>query len=68
MSGLIQYPKSAAPEPFATDLTSEEIPVRDAVVGAIKLANMRKLPIVVIDRDSIWNKEWGDLWRFEEEG
>lgn len=41
--------------------------MRDAVIGAIQLANMRKLPIVVIDRDNIWNKEWGDLWRYVEQ-
>jgi hypothetical protein len=30
------------------------------------LANSKKLPIVVIDRDNIWKSEWGVLWRYEE--
>jgi len=49
------------------DLTTPEIPVRDAVLGAIQLANSKQIPIVVIDRDNIWKSEWGDLWRYQEE-
>lgn len=66
--GIIHCPKSAAPDRLPADLTSPEIPVRDAVIGAIELANTKKLPLVVIDRDNIWKAEWGDLWRYEEEG
>jgi hypothetical protein len=65
--GIIHCSKTAAPDRLPTDLTSQEIPVRDAVIGAIQLANDKKLPIVVIDRDNIWKPEWGDLWRYEEE-
>ena len=65
--GIIHCPKSAAPDRLAADLISPEIPARDALVGAIDLANSKKLPIVVIDRENIWKKEWGDLWRYEEE-
>jgi hypothetical protein len=64
--GIIHCPRSAAPDRLPADMTSHEIPARDAVIGAIELANARKLPIVVIDRDNIWNAEWGDLWRYEE--
>ncbi len=65
--GVIHCPKSAAPNVLPADLTSEEMPVQDAVVGAIQLANAKKLAIVVIDRDNIWRGEWGDLWRYEED-
>lgn len=65
--GIIHCPKSAAPDRLAADLTSPEIPARDALIGAIELANSKELPIVVIDRDNIWKKEWGDLWRYEED-
>lgn len=65
--GIVHCPKTAAPDQLPADLTSAEIPARDAVVGAIQLANARKLPIVVIDRDNIWHKEWGELWRYVEE-
>jgi hypothetical protein len=64
--GIIHCPKTAAPDRLPSDLTSEEIPVRDALTGAIQMANMKKLPIVVIDRDNIWKTEWGDLWRYED--
>jgi hypothetical protein len=66
--GIIHCPHTAAPNQLPTDITSQEIPARDAVVGAIQLANSKKLPIVVIDRDNIWKVEWGDLWRYEETG
>ena len=65
--GIIYCPKSAAPNLLPADLTSEEMPIKDAVVGAIQLANSKKIPIVVIDRDNIWRKEWGELWRYEDE-
>jgi hypothetical protein len=65
--GIVHCPKTAAPDQLPGDLTTPEIPVRDAVVGAIELANSKKIPIVVIDRDNIWKSEWGDLWRYQEE-
>jgi hypothetical protein len=65
--GIIHCPKTAAPDQLPADLTSQEIPARDAVIGAIQLANSKELPIVVIDRDNIWKAEWGDLWRYEEQ-
>jgi hypothetical protein len=64
--GIVHCPKSAAPDRLPADLTSPEVPVRDAVSGAIELANAKKLPIVVIDRDNIWDSAWGALWRYEE--
>jgi hypothetical protein len=65
--GIVHCPKTAAPDRVPADLTTPEIPVGDAVVGAIQLANSKKIPIVVIDRDNIWKSEWGDLWRYQEE-
>ena len=65
--GIIHCPKTASPH-LPGDLTSQEMPIRDAVSGAVELANSKKIAIVVIDRDNIWNKDWGDLWRYEEEG
>jgi hypothetical protein len=65
--GTIHCPKTAAPDRLSADLISEEVPARDAVIGAIELANSKKLPIVVIDPDKIWKQEWGELWRYEED-
>jgi hypothetical protein len=61
--GIVHCPKTAAPDRLPVDLTTQEMPIRDAVSGAIQLANKNKLAVVVIDRDNIWNAEWGDLWR-----
>jgi hypothetical protein len=65
--GIIHCPKTASPA-LPSDLTSEEMPIRDAVSGAVQLANSKKIAVVVIDPDNIWKKQWGDLWRYEEEG
>jgi len=56
--GIVHCPKTAAPDSIPADLTSPEIPVLEAVSGAIKLANSKKLPIVVVDQNNIWKNEW----------
>ena len=63
--GVIHVPKSASSD-LPINLTSEEMPILQALSGAITLANKRKLAIVVIDPDNLWNKDWGDLWRYDE--
>src|SRR5450631_3273313 len=65
--GIIHCPKTASLD-LPDDLTSYEMPIRDAVSGAIQLANTKKIALVVVDRDNIWKSEWGDLWRYQEEG
>ena len=65
--GTIHCPKTAASDRLPADLTSQEVAARDAVIGAIQLANSKNLPIVVIDPDNIWKPEWGELWRYEED-
>jgi hypothetical protein len=64
--GIIHCPKTAAPD-LPDDLTSYEMPINDAVSGAIQLANTKKIALVIIDRDNIWKSEWGDLWRYQGE-
>jgi len=39
------------------------MPIKDAFRGAIQLANEIKAPVVVMDPDSLWQAEWGDLYR-----
>lgn len=48
-------------------MDSDEIPVLEALSGAVTLANEVKLAIFVIDRDGIWQAQWGELYRFEDE-
>ena len=35
--------------------------------GAVKLANELKLAIVVADPDGLWKKEWGELYREQDD-
>lgn len=43
------------------DRISKLIAPKDALSGAVRLANQLKLAIVVVDADGVWKKEWGDL-------
>ncbi len=64
--GALHIPKSAAPDELPIDLNTGEMPADKALVAAIQMANSKKLAIVVIDQSGLWNKDWGDLWRYEE--
>ncbi len=46
---------------------SGEMLAPEAYRAAIKFANDFKLPIVVIDADSVWPKQWGELYRVSDE-
>ncbi len=63
----VHCPATAVPGQLPQDLTTSDMPPFDALCGAIKLANDMKLALVIIDRDAIWNKEWGELYRWEDE-
>jgi len=49
------------------DTTSESMAPKDALSGAVKLANELKLAIVVVDPDGGWKREWGELYRWRDE-
>jgi hypothetical protein len=64
----VYCPASALPAgALSENLNSGDLAPSVALSGAIKLANELRLAIVVIDRDGIWKKEWGELYRFEDE-
>ncbi len=58
-------PKSAHVS-FTADRVTESMPPKDALAGAVKLANEKTLAIVVLDPDAVWKKEWGELYRVED--
>jgi len=58
----IFVPRSASAV-LSEDKSSEAIPPKDGLSSAVKLANEAKLPIVVVDPDGVWKKEWGELYR-----
>jgi hypothetical protein len=64
--GTIHCPLTALGERATKDVDSGELPARDAISTAVKLANELKLAIVVLDPDGVWKKEWGDLYRYDD--
>ncbi len=58
---------SSAHDALLADRMSESLAPKDALSGAVKLANELKLPIVVLDPGAVWKKEWGELYRWHDE-
>ncbi len=65
-SAKVYCPRTADPSSPA-DRISEPVLPKDALSGAVKLANKVKLAIVVVDPDRVWKQEWGELYRWEDE-
>jgi len=61
--GTVSCPAAIAGGKLAADTTSERLPAKDAFRSAVRLANEIKAPIVVYDPSSLWQSEWGDLYR-----
>jgi len=59
-------PRSAH-DALLEDRMSESIAPKDALSGAVKLANDLKLAIVVLDPDAVWKREWGELYRWQDD-
>lgn len=66
MYGVVTCPASATAG-LPRDFTSDEMPLTDAFRAAIRLANEYKVALVVSDPDGLWNGEWGELYRYEDE-
>jgi hypothetical protein len=62
----VYCPRSAHPS-LNADRMSEPIAPKDALSGAVRLANQLKLAIVVVDPDGVWKNEWGDLYRLQDD-
>jgi hypothetical protein len=62
----IVCPKSAH-ESLTADRITEPMRSKDALSGAVRLANQLKIAIVVQDPDGVWKKEWGELYRDDSE-
>ena len=59
-------PKSAH-DSLTVDRVTEPMPPKDALAGAVRLANQLKLAIVVVDPDGVWKPEWGELCRWQDD-
>ena len=62
-NGTVICPAAIARGQLAVDTTSKKLPAKDAFRSAVRLANEIKAPIVVQDPGSLWDSEWGDLYR-----
>ena len=65
--GVVQCPRSATQGRLPKDFSSGELPLKEAIRSAIKLANDFKVPLVVMDPDGLWQADWGQLYRYEDE-
>ena len=59
---IVTCPASAAGGRLPKDFTSDEMPLKDAIRSAVRLANEMKAPLVVMDPDGLWQAEWGTLY------
>lgn len=64
--GAIHVPIAAMAMKLPKPIDSGAMPAKDAFRAAVKLANDMKLAVVVIDKDGVWNKEWGELYRHDD--
>jgi hypothetical protein len=62
-SGHVTCPAAISGGQFDADMTSKTFPAKDAFRSAVRLANEIKAAVVVIDPDSLWDSEWGNLYR-----
>jgi hypothetical protein len=60
-------PKTAH-QSLTLDRVTEPMPPKEALSGAVRLANQLKLAIVVLDPDGVWKPEWGALYRGQNDG
>ena len=61
--GTVTCPAALTGGRFPADLTAGPGPAKDAFRHAIKLGNEFKAAVVVVDPDSAWQAEWGELYR-----
>ena len=67
MFGTISCPAAATQGRLPKGFSSGELPLKEAFRSAVRLANEYKVPLVVIDRDNLWQADWGALYRYEDE-
>jgi len=66
-AGVVMFPASASGGRSVEDRVSGRMSAVDAFRSAVRLANETKVAIVVLDPQGVWQSDWGDLFRYEEE-
>ncbi len=67
MAGIVTCPATATGGRLPKDFSSGELPLKDAIRSAVRLANDFKTPLVVLDPDGLWQADWGTLYRYDDE-
>ena len=67
MYGVVSCPASATGGRLPKGFNSGELPLKDSIRSAVRLANDFKLALVVLDRDNLWQPDWGTLYRYDDE-
>jgi len=63
MYGTVTIPAALSGGKLAADMTTDKMPLKDAFRGAIRIGNEMRAAVVVIDPASLWQAEWGELYR-----
>ena len=63
MYGTVAIPAALSGGKLSADMTTDKMPLKDAFRGAIRIGNEMKAAVVVVDPASLWQAEWGDLYR-----
>jgi hypothetical protein len=63
----VRCPSTATKGRLPKDYNSGPLAPKEAYRSALKLANEFKVPLVVVDPDGLWEKEWGELYRVSDE-
>ena len=66
-NGYVTCPAAISHGAMAEDQVTPEMPARDAFRSAVLLGNKIKAAVVVVDPDSLWQAEWGELYREDDE-
>ena len=63
MYGTVTIPAALSGGKLSADMTTDKMPLKDAFRGAIRIGNEMRAAVVVIDPASLWQAEWGELYR-----
>ena len=63
MYGTVTIPAALSGGKLSSDMTTDKMPLKDAFRGAIRIGNEMKAAVVVVDPASLWQVEWGELYR-----
>ena len=65
--GVVTCSAAATGGRLPKGFSSGELPLKDAISSAVRLANEFKLALVVVDPVGLWQKDWGELYRYEDD-